>query len=45
MDKKRAERLAEHKEVAKKFYEGMKQDSDYIGEDYDVFSSWLGSTE
>jgi len=33
------------KKVGKDFYKKMVVDSDYVGEDYDVFSNWLGSTE
>ena len=28
----------------KAFYKGLTAESDYQGEDYDVFSSWLGQT-
>ena len=30
---------------SKGFYDQLLQDSDYVGEDYEVFSSWLGQTE
>lgn len=33
---------AEHKAIAKKFYKQLLVDSDYQGEDYEVFSNWLG---
>lgn len=29
----------------KAFYKGLTADSDYVGEDYEVFSSWLGQTQ
>jgi large subunit ribosomal protein L4e len=38
-------RKSEHKTVAKTFYKQMIQDSDYVGEDYEVFSNWLGQTQ
>ena len=28
----------------KAFYRGLTSDSDYQGEDYEVFSAWLGQT-
>lgn len=37
-------RTKEVKSTGKKFYKQMIKDSDYLGEDYDVFSSWLGTT-
>ena len=33
-----------HTTKGKAFYKGLTADSDYQGEDYDVFSSWLGQT-
>eukprot|EP00889_Picochlorum_renovo_P003870 jgi/Picre1/30900/NNA_006259.t1 len=33
------------KKVSKEFYSKMVTDADYIGEDYDVFSRWLGTTQ
>ena len=42
---KRQKRTPELKESAKKFYKGLVADSDYVGEDYEVFSSWLGQTQ
>lgn len=30
---------------AKAFYRGLTSDSDYQGEDYEVFSAWLGQTQ
>ena len=46
-DKARREkaRSKETKELSKGFYKGLMQDSDYQGEDYEVFSAWLGETE
>ena len=46
-DKARKEkaRSKETKELSKGFYKGLMQDSDYQGEDYEVFSAWLGETE
>ena len=32
-------------DLAKGFYKGLMQDSDYQGEDYEVFSAWLRETE
>ena len=32
------------KTKGKAFYKGLTSESDYKGEDYDVFSSWLGNT-
>ena len=29
----------------KAFYKGLTSDSDYVGEDYEVFSSWLGQSQ
>jgi hypothetical protein len=36
---------AELKSVAKTFYKQMVVDSEYQGEDYEVFSNWLGEWE
>ena len=36
---------AEHKEIAKKFYSQLITDSHYVGDDYDVFGAWLGSSK
>ena len=33
------------KKISKEFYSKMVTDADYVGEDYDVFSSWLGVTQ
>lgn len=33
------------KKVSRAFYNTMVTDAEYVGEDYDVFSSWLGSTQ
>lgn len=44
LDKARKGRTEEQKELSKKFYSGLIQESDYHGEDYEVFSSWLGQT-
>jgi len=33
------------KKVSKAFYNTMITDSDYVGEDYEVFSTWLGTTQ
>ena len=41
---KREQRTDEVKQSGKAFYKQMIKDSDYLGEDYDVFSSWLGTT-
>ena len=41
---KRATRTPAVKQSGKAFYQQMIKDSDYLGEDYDVFSSWLGTT-
>lgn len=30
------------KEVGKTFIKQMRTDSEYVGEDYDVFNAWLG---
>jgi large subunit ribosomal protein L4e len=38
-------RSAEGKAVSKAFYKQLVVDSEYQGEDYEVFSKWLGSTE
>lgn len=38
-------RDAEGKELSRAFVADMRKDSDYIGEDYEVFSSWLGVTQ
>lgn len=35
----------EVKAVSKEFYNTMISEADYIGEDYDVFSTWLGTTQ
>ncbi len=43
--RKEKERTKEAKDLAKGFYKGLMQDSDYQGEDYEVFSAWLGETE
>ena len=43
--RKEKERTKEAKELSKSFYKGLMQDSDYQGEDYEVFSAWLGETE
>lgn len=43
--RKEKERNKETKELSKSFYKGLMQDSDYQGEDYEVFSAWLGETE
>jgi hypothetical protein len=32
-------------QIGKAFYNTMITESDYVGEDYEVFSSWLGVTE
>ena len=45
LDKARRERTAEAKATGKQFYKGLMTDSDYQGEDYEVFSSWLGQTQ
>ena len=29
----------------KAFYKGLTADSDYVGEDYEVFSAWLGQSQ
>ena len=42
---KRQKRTPELKESAKTFYKGLVADSEYQGEDYEVFSSWLGQTQ
>ena len=44
-EKRRTKRTPEQKETAKKFLKGMVSDSEYQGDDYDVFSTWLGSTQ
>jgi large subunit ribosomal protein L4e len=31
------------KKISKAFYNKMVTDADYVGEDYDVFSQWLGA--
>lgn len=36
---------AGQKAKGRAFYKSMIADSDYQGEDYDVFSSWLGNTQ
>ncbi len=33
------------KHVGKEFYKSMIQDAPYQGEDYEVFSTWLGTTQ
>jgi large subunit ribosomal protein L4e len=38
-------RSAEQKKVGKQFYKQLIAESDYLGEDYDVFSSWLGTSQ
>lgn len=38
-------RTPEGKELAKSFYKQLITDSDYVGEDYEVFSQWLGNTQ
>ncbi|CAK0772501.1 60S ribosomal protein L4 [Coccomyxa viridis] len=43
--RKEKERSKEAKDLAKGFYKGLMQDSDYQGEDYEVFSAWLRETE
>jgi hypothetical protein len=40
-----ATRDPERKESSTKFIEDMRKESDYIGEDYEVFSSWLGVSQ
>eukprot|EP00877_Chromochloris_zofingiensis_P010187 jgi/Chrzof1/5421/Cz16g02120.t1 len=40
-----AARSKEQKLVGKQFYKQMVVDSDYQGQDYEVFSNWLGSTQ
>ena len=45
LDKARRERSSEAKATGKEFYKGLMTDSDYQGEDYEVFSSWLGQTQ
>lgn len=42
---KRQKRTPELKEGAKTFYKGLVADSEYQGEDYEVFSSWLAETQ
>eukprot|EP00884_Botryococcus_braunii_P012289 jgi/Botrbrau1/21060/Bobra.0144s0059.1 len=39
------ERDPERKKVSRKFIEDMRKESDYIGEDYEVFSAWLGVSQ
>lgn len=34
-----------HRAKGKAFYKGLTADSDYVGEDYEVFSSWLGQSQ
>lgn len=36
---------SEVKKVSKNFYNTMVTDAEYVGEDYDVFSQWLGTTQ
>ncbi len=43
--RKGKERSKETKDLSKSFIKGLRQDSDYQGEDYEVFSAWLGETE
>ena len=43
--RKDKERSKETKDLSKSFIKGLRQDSDYKGEDYEVFSAWLGETE
>ena len=45
VERKRQARTAEQRQAAKGFYKGLVADSDYQGEDYEVFSSWLGETQ
>lgn len=45
LTKARRERTEEAKKLSKDFYGKLMQDSDYVGEDYEVFSAWLGQTE
>jgi len=40
-----AKQTKEQKALGKRFYKSLLVDSEYQGEDYDVFSNWLGSTE
>ena len=35
----------EAKALSKAFYGKLTTDADYVGEDYEVFSRWLGTTE
>ncbi len=35
-------RAPEQRAASKGFYKQLIQDSDYVGEDYEVFNSWLG---
>ncbi len=44
LEKARKARTEETKKVGKDFYGKLIQESDYQGEDYEVFSSWLGQT-
>ena len=44
-EKRRSKRTPEQRETAKTFLKGMKSDSEYVGQDYEVFSSWLGQTQ
>ncbi len=44
LDKARKGRSEEAKQLSKKFYSGLIQESDYQGEDYEVFSAWLGQS-
>lgn len=39
------EREADGKQLSRGFVANMRKDSDYIGEDYEVFSSWLQVTQ
>ena len=45
LEKARKARSEETKKVGKDFYGKLIQESDYQGEDYEVFSSWLGQTQ
>ena len=45
LERKRQKRTPELRESAKSFYKGLVADSDYQGQDYEVFSSWLGQTQ
>jgi large subunit ribosomal protein L4e len=43
--KARAAARKDIKKVSRGFYNTMITDSDYVGEDYEVFSQWLGTTQ